>query len=128
MLTFVYGPMYLQLDDYPLYTGKNSDIFEIHINSNLRCIHGYINGMRHTYLITWVSNSSWKMLISKFIHAVKISPCPKTTVCKKCAQSNRSGDILITGYNADDEDFFGFPESYFKTAPRHLDECTKTNY
>ena len=125
MLTCVYGHMYLQLDDYPPYTGKNSDIFETHINRNLRCIHGYTNCTRHTYLITCVLNSAWKMLLSQFIHAVKISPCPRTTVCNKCAQSNTSGDILITRDNADDEDIFGFSESYFKTAPRHLDECTK---
>ena len=117
--------MYSHLDDYPPYSGKKSDIFETHINSNLRCIHGYTTCMRHTDLITWVSNSSWKMLLSQSIHAVKISPCPRTTVCNKCAQSNKSGDILITGDNADDEDIFGFSESYFKTAPRHLDECTK---
>ena len=36
-----------------------------------------------------------------------------------------SDDILITGDNADDEDIFVFSESYFKTAPSHLDECTK---
>ena len=107
MLTCVYGPMYLQLDDYLPCTGKNSDIFETPINSNLRCIHGYTNCMRHTDLITWVSNSSWKMLLSQFMHAVKISPCPSTTVSHKCAQINTSGDILITGYNAYDEDIFG---------------------
>ena len=125
MLTCVYGTMYLQLDDYPPYTGKNSDNFETHINSNLRCIHGYSNCMRNTDLITWVSNSARKMLLSQFIHAVKISPCPRTKVCNKCAQNITSGDILITGDNADDEDIFGFSEYYFKTAPRHLDECTK---
>ena len=81
--------------------------------------------MRHTYLITWVSNSDWKMLLSQFIHAVKISPCPRTTICNKCEQSNMIDDILITGDNAYDEDIFGFSESYFKTAPSHLDECTK---
>ena len=32
---------------------------------------------------------------------------------------------MITGDNADDEEIFGFSESYFKTAPSHLDECTK---
>ena len=77
MLTCEYGLMYLHLDDYPPYTGNNSDIFETHINSNLRCIHGYCNCMRRTDLITWVSNSAWKMLLSQFIHAVKIIPCPK---------------------------------------------------
>ena len=65
------------------------------------------------------------MLLSEFNHALKISPCPRTTICNKCAQSNMTGDILNTGDNADDEDIFGFSESYFTTAPRHLDECTK---
>ena len=104
--------MYLQLDDYPPYTGKNSDNFETHINSNLRCIHGYTNCMRHTDLITLVLNSAWKMLLSEFNHAVKISPCPRTKICNKCAQSNTSGEILNTGDNADDEEMFGFSESY----------------
>ena len=72
--------MYLQLDDYPPYSDKISDIFETHINSNLRCIHGYTNCIRHTDLITWVSNSSWDMLLSEFIYAVKISACPRTTI------------------------------------------------
>ena len=81
--------------------------------------------MRHTDLITWVSNSDWKMLVSEFNHAVKIIPCRRTTICNKCAQSNTSGDILNTGDNADDKDIFGFSESYFKIAPIHLDECTK---
>ena len=61
-LTCLYGPMYLQLDDYPPYSDKISDIFETHINSNLRCIHGNTNYVRHTDLITWVSNSSWDMI------------------------------------------------------------------
>ena len=77
--------------------------------------------MRHTDLITSVSNSAWKILLSQFIHAVKISPCPRTTVCNKCAQSNTSDDLLITGDNAHDEDIFGFSESHFKTSPSHLD-------
>ena len=33
---------------------------------------------------------------------------------------------MNAGDNADDEDFFGFSESYFKIVPRHLDECTKS--
>ena len=70
-LTCIYGSMYLQLDDYPPYSGKKSDIFETHINSNLRCIHVHTNYMRHDDLITLVSNYSWDMLLSKFIHAVK---------------------------------------------------------
>ena len=29
------------------------------------------------------------------------------------------------GDNADDKEIFGFSDSYFKIASRHLDECTK---
>ena len=87
---------------------KKSDIFETHINSNLRCIHGYTNFMRHTDSITWVSNSSWYILLSEFIHAVKIMPCHRTTICNKCEHSNTSGDILKAGENVDDKDIFGF--------------------
>ena len=118
--------MYLQLGDYPPYSGKKSDIFETHINSNLRCIHGYTNFMRNTDLITWVSNSAWKMLLSEFNRAVKISPCPRTTICNKCAQSNTSGDLWNAGDNVDDEEVFGSSESYFKIAPINIDEYTKS--
>ena len=65
-------------------------------------------------------------VLSEFNHAVKISPCPRTTICNKCAKSNTSGDILKTGDNADDEEIFGFSGSYLKIAHRHLGECTKS--
>ena len=64
--------------------------------------------MKNAGLITWVSNSTWKMLISQLNHAVKIIPCPRTTICNKWAQSNTSCDIFNTGYNADDKEMFGF--------------------
>ena len=100
--------MYLQLDDYPPYSDKISDIFETHINSNLICIHGYTNCIRRTDSITSVSNSYWDILPSEFIHAVKISACPRTTICNKYEQSNTSGDILNTVDNVYDEEMFGF--------------------
>ena len=48
------------------------------------------------------------MLLSEFIHSVKISACTRTKNCNKCEQSNTSGDILNAGDNVDDEEFFGF--------------------
>ena len=70
-LTCLYGPVYLELDDYPPYSDKISVIFETHINRNLICSHGYTNCVTHTDLITWVSKSSWEMLISEFSQAEK---------------------------------------------------------
>ena len=81
--------------------------------------------MRHTDLITWVLNYAWMMLLSEFNHTVKIISCPRAKRYNKCEQSNMSGDILNAGDNSHYEEIFGFSESYFKSAPSHLDECTK---
>ena len=123
--TCLYGLMYLQLDDYPTCSDKISDIFETHIDSNLRCIHGYTNCDRHADLITWVSNSSWDVLLFEFIHAVKISACPRKKICNKCEQSNTRGDILNADDNADDDETFWFSESFYKIAPANIDEYTR---
>ena len=96
------------MDDHTPYSDKISYIFETHINSNLRCIDGYINCDIHTDSITWASNYSWDMLLSEFILAVKISACLRTTVCNKCEKSNTRGDILNYGDNVDDKEIFGF--------------------
>ena len=48
------------------------------------------------------------MLLSEFIHAVKISACPRTKICNKREQSNTRGEILNAGDNVDDEDILGF--------------------
>ena len=55
--------MYLQLDDCPPYSDKQSDIFDKHINRNLIFIHGYTNYVEKNELITWVYKISWKMLL-----------------------------------------------------------------
>ena len=57
-LTCLYGPMYLQLDDCTQYYDKNSDIFETHINIDMKCIHGYTNCVANNDFITWVSRHS----------------------------------------------------------------------
>ena len=39
------------------------------------------------------------------------------------------GEILNAGDNVDDQENFGFTESYFKIAPTNIDDYTKkTNY
>ena len=64
------------------------------------------------------------MLLSEFLHAVKINQCPRTTICNKCEWSYTSGEILNAGDNVDDEEVFGFSESYFKISPTNIDEYT----
>ena len=33
--------MYIDFDEYPRYSGRNSGIFEKNINENIQCEHGY---------------------------------------------------------------------------------------
>ena len=79
--------------------------------------HGYTNCVRRTDLITWVSKNSWEILLSEFSHAKIISACTGTIICNKCEQNNMRGGILNSGDNVDDQENFGFTESYFKIAP-----------
>ena len=65
------------------------------------------------------------MLLSGFSHAERISACPRTIICNKWEQSNMRGDILNAGDNVDDQENFGFTESYFKTAPTNIDDYTQ---
>ena len=65
------------------------------------------------------------MLLSGFSHAERISACPRTIICNKCEQSNMRCEILNAGENVDDQENFGFTESYFKIAPTNIDDYTK---
>ena len=121
-LTCLYGHIYLQFNDYPPYSDKRSDIFETHININLRCIHRYTSCVRHTDSIIWVSNSSWEMLLSEFLHAERISECHGTIICNKYEQNNIRGDILNAGDNVDDQETFGFIESFFQIVPTNIED------
>ena len=127
-LTCLYVLIYLQLDDYPPYYDKVSDIFETHININLRCSHVYINRIGQTDLITWVSKNAWEILLSEFLYAEIIIVCPRTIICNKCEQTNIRGDILNDGENVDDQEIFRFTESYFKISPTNIDGYTKIYY
>ena len=62
------------------------------------------------------------MLLSEFSHAERISVCPRTIICNTCEQSNMRGDILNAGENVDDQEHFGFTESYFKIALTNIYE------
>ena len=65
------------------------------------------------------------MLLSEFSHAERISACPRTIICNKCAQNNMKGEILNAGDNVDYQETFGFTESCFKIVPTNIDDYTK---
>ena len=36
-----FGPMYIDFEEYQHYSGRNSPIFEKHVNEDIKCEHGY---------------------------------------------------------------------------------------
>ena len=40
-MTILYGPMYMNLDDFPAYSDSLTETFETKINRNLQFCHGY---------------------------------------------------------------------------------------
>ena len=127
-LKFLYGPIYLELNDYHTYSDTRSVIFLTHINRNLICSPGYINCVRCTDLIIWVSNNYWEFLLSEFSYAKRISACPRTIIYNKCEQNNIIGEILNAGDNVDDQEDSGFTGSYSKIAPTNIDDYTKNKF
>ena len=124
-LTCLYGLMYLLLDYYPPYYGKKSNIFEANINKEFRYIHGCTEHDEHNILITWVSIKSLETLLSKFLQALDINPCPRTILCNTCELIHMSGDIMNAYKNAEDKYEYGFTGSIFKKALIIIDDNTK---
>ena len=84
------------------------------MNRNLRFIHGYTYCVAENELITWVSISIWNMFLSEFPQSNKNNPCPRTIIYNTCKKMNVSDDILNTGGNFFDQDYYGFTGSLFK--------------
>ena len=61
------------------------------------------------------------------LHAVRIRACPMKVFFNEYEQSNTRGDILNAGDNVDDQEFFGFTESFFKFPPTNMNEYTIIN-
>ena len=103
ILTCLYGPIYLELDDYPPYSDKKLDIFDTHINIKFIRIHGYTNCVAQNDLITWVFKNSWEFLLSEFSQSKKIISFPGTIICNNCEQVIVLGDIFNAGDNVEDK-------------------------
>ena len=66
------------------------------------------------------------MLLSEFSQAEKIIPFPRTTIHNNCEQNNMLGDILNAGDNSDDQNYYEFTGSFFKTPPTVIYDYTKS--
>ena len=124
-LARLYGPMYLEFDDYPPYFDKklsylrhtwteNIDIFmDIPIALHIMIwLLGYLKNHGKWYFLNF--STGWKIIAY-----------PRTIVCNNFEQSNLLGNILNSSDNVYGQEDYGFGGSYFRIAPTVIDDYTK---
>ena len=94
------GPMYIDFDEYPPYSGRIYEIFETNVNANIQCDHGYAYSSSKEKVYTLIHEESWKM-IKMFSWCKANKKIPKTTVCKECTYVQKDRNQI--------DDSFYFP-------------------
>ena len=52
------GLLYIYFDEYPCYSGRNSEIFEKYVNENIQCVRGYAYSSGKQKMCTSVNEES----------------------------------------------------------------------
>ena len=88
--------MFIDFDEYPHYSGKESIIFEKHTNKSIKCEHGYAYSADHHPICKWVDEKNWDILKKYFPDATEIYVCEKTVSCNKCTyvQKHINDDVF----------------------------------
>ena len=50
--------MYIDFDEYPHYSGRESAIFEKHVNEDIKCEHGYAYSAGQLNMCKWVNEET----------------------------------------------------------------------
>ena len=67
-----FGPMFIDFDEYPCYSGKESIIFEKDVNEAIKCEHGYAYSAGQHPIWNWVNKKTWDIMKKCFPDATKI--------------------------------------------------------
>ena len=68
----IFSPMYIDFDEYPHYSGRNSGIFEKDVNENIQCDHGCAYSSGKQKMCTWIDEDSLEMTKNCFPDAKQI--------------------------------------------------------
>ena len=74
--------MYIDFDEYPCYSGRNSENFEKNVNEDIQCVHGYAYCSGKQKICTWVNEYSWVMMETFFPDAKSIKNVQKMFYAK----------------------------------------------
>ena len=58
----MFGPMYIDFDEYPLYSGARSENFEANINAHIQCDHVYPYSTIKGNMLACINKESWEMM------------------------------------------------------------------
>ena len=72
--------MFIDFDDYPHYSVRESIIFEKDVNEAIKCEHGYAYSDGQHPICKWVNEKTWYILKKYFPYATKIYVCAKTVL------------------------------------------------
>ena len=74
--------MYIDFDEYPRYSGRNSEIFEKNVDENIQCVRGYAYSSGKQKMCTWINEDSWGLLKNFFPDSKPIKKSQKVFYAK----------------------------------------------
>ena len=75
--------MFIDFDEYPHYSGRESIIFEKDVNEDIKCEHGYAYSAGQREICKLVNKDTWEITKKFFPDATKIYMCPITVSCNE---------------------------------------------
>ena len=78
------GPIFIDFDEYPHYSGRESIIFEKDVNAAIKCEYGYKYSAGQHHIYKWVNEDTWEIMKKCLPDATKICMCQKTVSCNEC--------------------------------------------
>ena len=79
-----FGPMFIDFDEYPHYSGRESIILKKDVNEDIKCEHGYAYSAGQHAICKWVNEETWERTKNCFPDTTKIYMCPITVSCNEC--------------------------------------------
>ena len=70
--------MFIDFDEYPHYSGRESTIFEKHVNEDIKYEHGHAYSAGQSTICKWVIENTWERMKNCFPDATQIYMCPIT--------------------------------------------------
>ena len=105
--------MFIDFDEYPHYSGRESIIFEKDVNEDIKCEHGYAYSSVQRAICKWVNEDTWEIMKKFFPDATKIYMFPITVSCNECTyvqkHVNENDDKIDPQADSDET----FSSSYF---------------